>query len=116
MSDFSKIKENRTFSYIYRRGKSFVHPYLVTYCVKKKSGGIRLGITTSKKIGNAVVRSRARRVITAAFRSAVKDIEGNYDFVLVARSITANQKSYNVEKVLRAQLTKAGILQGTENE
>lgn len=116
MSDFSKIKENRTFSYIYRKGKSFVNPSLVTYYVKTRGSGIRLGITTSKKIGNAVVRSRARRVIMAAFRSVVKDIEGNYDFILVARSITAKQKSYDVEKVLRAQLTSAGILQGAENE
>ena len=65
------LKENRDFRRLYTRGKSFVSPSLVTYVMKnRRSGGIRVGITTSKKIGNAVTRSRARRVIREAFRAA----------------------------------------------
>ena len=52
------LKENRDFRRLYTRGKSFVSPSLVTYVMKnRRSGGIRVGITTSKKIGNAVTRA-----------------------------------------------------------
>ena len=60
------IIRNSDFSRAYRRGKSYVSPFLVTYVVRRKSGGVRLGITTSKKIGGAVERVRARRVIREA--------------------------------------------------
>ena len=56
------LKDNRDFRRLYARGKSFVGPALVTYVMKNRCGGIRVGITTSKKIGNAVRRSRSRRM------------------------------------------------------
>ena len=61
MSEYITLKENRDFSRIYRRGKSFVSPVLVTYVQKNKSGAKRYGITTGKKVGKAVSRTRARR-------------------------------------------------------
>ena len=67
MSDFITLKDNRDFSRLYRRGKSFVSPVLVTYVIKNKSDNLRFGITTGKKVGKAVKRTRARRVIRAAY-------------------------------------------------
>ena len=49
MSKYVTVKENRDFSRIYRRGKSFVSPVLVTYVIKNKSANVRYGITTGKK-------------------------------------------------------------------
>ena len=40
-----------------------VSPVVVTYVLKNRAGTVRVGITTSKKIGGAVQRNRARRVI-----------------------------------------------------
>ena len=79
------LKDNRDFRRLYARGKSFVGPALVTYVMKNRCGGIRVGITTSKKIGNAVRRSRSRRVIREAFRQAYPHVRPGYDFVFVAR-------------------------------
>ena len=47
---FEPIVRNTEFARAYRRGKSYVSPFLVTYVLRRKSGGVRLGITTSKKI------------------------------------------------------------------
>ena len=77
----------------------------------RRSGGIRVGITTSKKIGNAVTRSRARRVIREAFRAAYPHVRPGYDFVFVARGKTAFLKSTQVHRVMMAQLKEAGVLQ-----
>ena len=105
------LKENRDFRRLYSRGRSFVGPALVTYVMRNRTGGIRVGITTSKKIGNAVTRSRARRVIREAFRAAYPHVRPGYDFVFVARGKTAFLKSTQVHRVMMAQLKEAGVLQ-----
>lgn len=69
-----------------------------------------MGITTSKKIGNAVERNRARRVIRAAYFSLEDKIGGNYDFVFVARSRTKYIKSTDLAKIMYSQLIQAGVI------
>lgn len=106
---YKPLTRNNEFTRAYRRGASYVHPFLVTYVFKRKKGGVRIGITSSKKIGGAVVRNRARRVIREAVRAQLSENAGPYDIVLVARGPTAAQKSYRIEKVLRQHLIAAGI-------
>ena len=64
------IKENRDFRRIYSRGRSAVTPFLVLYCRPNGRDHNRLGITTSTKLGCAVVRNRARRRLREVFRLA----------------------------------------------
>lgn len=78
--------------------------------MKNRAGICRIGITTSKKIGNAVERNRARRVIRAAYRSLEGKICGNYDFVFVARTKTIFTKSTDLAAVMLSQLKKAGVI------
>ena len=101
------LKENTAFKRAYFRGKFKAHPLLVTYVVKNRCGSMRVGITTSKKVGNAVKRSRARRVIRAAFDHLQKEgfTAGAYDIVFVARSTTPSAKTYEVERVMKKQLS-----------
>ena len=110
MDRFVPICENRDFRRIYARGRSFVTPVLVVYVMKNRSRGLRVGITTSKKTGNAVKRSRSRRVIREAVRALAPRIRDGYDLVLVARGKTPFVKSTQVQEALEQQLEKAGLL------
>ena len=110
MSEYITLKENRDFSRIYRRGKSFVSPVLVTYVQKNKSGAKRYGITTGKKVGKAVSRTRARRVIRTAYRELYPKIREGYDFVFVARAKTPAVKSYEITRAMKNHLSQAGAL------
>ncbi|MGN0454524.1 MAG: ribonuclease P protein component [Ruminococcus sp.] len=109
MSDIITLKENRDFSRLYKKGKCIVSPVLVTYILKNKTNNLRFGITTGKKIGNAVKRSRSRRVIRVSFRNLSDNIKTGYDFVFVARGKTPFVKSYVVEKAMKQALVQAGI-------
>lgn len=104
------LSENRDFRRIYARGKSFVAPVLVMYVLKNRSKNVRVGITTSKKIGNAVKRNRSRRIIRAAFRELAPNVKDGYDIVFVARARTPLIKSTELVKVILNQLNQAGIL------
>ena len=107
---YESIVRNSDFARAYRRGKSFVSPFLVTYVLRRRTGGVRGGITTSKKIGGAVQRVRARRVIRAALAATGLDEKKNVDLVFVARTATTRVKTPKVEKAMRAHLAAAGLL------
>ena len=110
MSKYVTVKENRDFSRIYRRGKSFVSPVLVTYVIKNKSANVRYGITTGKKIGNAVKRSRARRVIRASYYQLYHKLKPGYDIIFVARGKTPFVKSQVIQKAMQKHLESAGVI------
>ena len=62
---YRPICKNREFSRVYSRGKAYVHPQLVLYVLKTRRKITRVGFTATKKVGNAVTRNRARRVMRA---------------------------------------------------
>ena len=110
LNGFTKLKLNKEFRRAYGRGKSFVHPAIVTYVFKTKTEECRIGITTSKKIGCAVERNRARRVITAAFRECLPRVETSCDIVFVARTRILKFKSTDIARIIGRQLEEAGVL------
>ena len=107
---FKAINKNTEFIRGYRKGVSTVSPLVVTYVLKNRYGFTRIGITASKKVGCAVKRNRARRVIREALRSLDLDMSQNWDIILVARSKTARAKSYEVAPLLKQRLTEAGVI------
>ncbi len=110
----TKIKENYLFRRAYSKAKSYVGPYAVIYIMKNRGLGLRLGITVGKKIGKAVCRNRAKRLITAAFRECLPNISGNLDFIIVARSRILTVKSTAVKTSFEKLLKQAGIF-GEQN-
>lgn len=104
------LKRNGEFSRAYAKGKGYVNPFVVTYVFKRKKGSMRLGITTSKKIGGAVQRNRARRIIRAAFAALPVDTTRPVDVVFVARGATTRIKMQQVQKAMANQLGAAGLL------
>lgn len=109
-NNFIHIKNDYEFRRAYNKGKSFVTPLLVVYCLRRKQSCVRVGITTGKKIGNAVHRNRARRVIRESCRHLMPEMEQGWDIVFVARARTAEVKQQSVEKDMHSLLKKAGII------
>lgn len=109
MKAYTKLKQNWEFHRAYNRGTASVAPSHVLYAVKGKKGQLRLGITAGKKIGTAVNRNRAKRVITAAFNSCVPHLPLGYDFVVVARTRILNVKSTDVAELFKRQLQNENL-------
>lgn len=110
MSKYIALKENRDFSRIYKKGKCFVSPVVVTYILKNKTNNLRFGITTGKKTGNAVKRSRSRRVIRAAYYELYDRLRPGCDIVFVARGKTPFVKSYVVKNAMEKAFKDANVL------
>ena len=68
-----------------------------------------MGLTATKKIGHAVQRNRARRVMKAAIDEHLDYNIGGYDLVFVARGITPHLKSWQLSEVVAKLFAQAGL-------
>ena len=100
------LKLNKEFRRAYYRGKCEATPFFICYQVKNGGQGLRYGITTTKKVGNAVCRSRPRRLLRAAMRGIVDRFEPDCDYVFVARERILQAKSYQVAAAMKGCLKK----------
>lgn len=70
----------------------------------------RLGVVTSRKIGGAVERNRARRLMRECFRRHQHELNQPVDLVLVARNSITGRRYGEVEKDFLAALRRARLI------
>lgn len=83
-----RLSRSGDFKRVYKEGSSKATRYLVLYSFERGENSpeeIRLGISVSKKLGDAVTRNRVKRVLKEAFWEKVDREKSEQDFVLVAR-------------------------------
>ena len=120
---FSAICENHLYQKAYSKGKRAITSALAIYVLPdyaakrlanahpEKKVLNRIGLTTSTKLGSAVVRSRCRRIMREGLRSLEKKKELKVGFLIViaARSAAVTKKSTDIEKELDIAFTKLGM-------
>lgn len=84
-----RLSRSGDFKRAYREGSSKSTRYLVLYRFDRSAddeSDVRLGVSVSKKLGDAVTRNRVKRVLKEAFWNQVDPEAADEDFVLVART------------------------------
>ena len=107
----ARIKQARHFRAVREQGQRLTMGCLIANwqrAPERQSG--RLGVITSSRIGNAVVRNRARRLLRECFRLHQHSIAYPVELVLVARPSIVNKDFFGVEKDFLTTLRKAGLL------
>ena len=122
------IKENHLYNKAYKRGDRSVGKYVAVYVLRdlrarrimlenpEKKYLNRLGIAVSKKIGNAVTRNRAKRIIRAAYRSLEGEIKTGFLIVISAKSEIVGKKMQDVERELRSAMSRLDMYKKTEEK
>jgi ribonuclease P protein component len=107
-----RIRCSRDFARIRQAGRRLAHGTLVAnWAVLPVGTTSRVGVITSRKVGNAVERSRARRLLRESFRRHQHELAGPLDMVLVARPSIAGKTFAQVEQDFLTAARKAGFLQ-----
>lgn len=120
---FPAIKEHHLYNKTYRSSKRFFGRYVCVYVLKdtharllQKSHPLkvmvnRFGISVSKKIGTAVKRNRAKRIIRAAYAPLEDKLRKGYLIVVSAKPEIAGRKSPEIQSELRYAFKKLDMLE-----
>ena len=120
---FKAICENHLYSKAYSKGKRAVTSALAVYVLPDYKAKIlaksnptgqvvnRIGLTTSTKLGGAVVRSRARRILREGLRTldAERPLKTGFLIVIAARSAATKLKSTDIKRELEYAFSKLGM-------
>jgi ribonuclease P protein component len=106
-----RIKQRRDFARAKREGRRVTSGCLVANWLALPAGSnSRVGVITTRKLGGAVVRSRARRLLREAFRLHQNELAQPLDLVLVARFSIVGKAFAAVERDLLAALRQGKVL------
>lgn len=104
-----RIKKNSDFQFIYKKGKSVANKQFVVYTkVNKELEHFRLGISVSKKLGNAVVRNRIKRAIRENFKVHKEDIIP-IEIIVIARQPAKHMDTLQIQASLEHVLKIAKV-------
>ena len=105
-----RLAKREDFNKVFRFGKSVANQQFVLYhLLKPDNDFFRLGVSVSKKIGNAVVRNRLRRIMKEIIRLNKENITLTADFILIARKPIVAMDYQQVEGCMLHVLKKANL-------
>ncbi|MGD6858083.1 ribonuclease P protein component [Bacillus infantis] len=108
-----RVKKNKEFQEAFKKGKSFANRQFVIYALKKTGQEhFRIGLSVSKKIGNAVVRNQIKRYVRQAFHELDATIHNEYDYVIIARKPVADMGFHEIKNSLTHVLKVGKVLRG----
>ena len=107
MAGFSRLKRRAEFLAVAGKGRKHARGSLLVQALPQ-GNALRVGFTATKKLGNAVIRNRAKRRMRAAVRAELGDVTG-HDIVLVGREAIRDNSFESLRADLRAALDKLGV-------
>ena len=109
-----RLKHSAEIRRVYRQGQRRHHPLLILYAARAATGAAaqpsRFAISISRRVGNAVVRNRGKRLVREAIRAHLEAIEPGWDCLFVARSGLAGAAYAEVEAAVCRLLDQAALL------
>ncbi len=96
-----RVKKNKEFQEAFQKGQSFANRQFVIYSLKKENQDyFRIGLSVSKKLGNAVTRNQIKRYIKQAVLELSSQIATGNDYIIIARKPAAEMDFFEVKKSL----------------
>jgi len=91
-----RLLKRKSFLKLSQFGKKVVNKYFIAAFCPSETSKTRIGITVSKKVGNAVVRNNIKRKIREHFRLNRHRIQGDWDINIIAKKEISSLKSKEV--------------------
>lgn len=105
-----RLRRPQEFRRVWNEGRSWAHPLFVLWLAPAPDAAApRVGIVASRKLGKAVQRNRARRLLREAVRRLYPQLAGGYDIVLVARAAILEHREPEVRAALQEVCSRAGV-------
>lgn len=104
-----RLKKRAAFAYVYRKGEKASARDLLLLSAKSKEG-LKIGLSVSKKVGNAVTRNRVKRLLREAIMPLTDRIDDGFMYIIVAYPSIAEKDFFSVSKSVEQAFSRAGKL------
>jgi len=112
-----RLKKNEDFQKVFKRGRSTANRQFVVYVLMQNGQPYnRIGLSVSKKVGNAVTRNRIKRYIKEAIRLSESHFITGADCVIIARKPTAEMDFKQTSQSLYHVLRKSGVIRSAKDD
>jgi ribonuclease P protein component len=105
-----RLQGNANLQQLRRRGQSWRHPLAVLIVERNEDTISRFAFSANRRVGNAVVRNRAKRLLREAVRRYVSQVKPGYHCLLIAREATAAAALSEVDAAVEQLLKRASLL------
>lgn len=109
MKVINRIKDKREFVSVVRKGKTLKETPCVVHFIENQLSVCRVGLSVSKRNGNAVTRNRIKRQTRAMCDSLIDYSSHTFDVVIVIKPEFLNSTFEDNKKSLNSLLSKIGI-------
>ena len=99
-----------------QQGRAFRHPLCILLVQSGENVASRFAFVASKRIGKAVVRNRARRLLREAIRLHLDEIQPGWNCVWIARSQLPQAAFAEVETAVLQLLGRANLIRGNAHK
>lgn len=103
-----RLRQRKDFDSVFQRGRIWSNGLLVLRALPNNLPHNRYGFSTSKRLGNAVVRNRVRRRLREAVR--ILPSQPGWDVVISARAAAAGADFHELKRSVTGLFKRAGIL------
>jgi ribonuclease P protein component len=104
-----RLTDSSEFEKVYRQGTAYRGKLLSVHAFPNELGNLRLGLSVSKKVGNAVVRNTIRRRLREIFGSAAPQVGGSLDLVVSARPAARDASFMDLREEFSNALVKLDV-------
>lgn len=104
-----RLRARADFERVRRDGHSWRHRLLVLVARRNELGVTRVGVAAGKRVGSAVARNRAKRLMRHAMRTQAPRVAPGWDLLLIARAPIAPVKMQDVAAALESLLRQAAL-------
>lgn len=96
-----RIKKNDEFQRVFKKGQSVANRQFIIYKLENSEiPHFRIGLSVSKKMGNAVTRNQIKRYVRQAFIELQNELNPSFDYVIIARKPAAEMGFQEVKNSL----------------
>ena len=110
MKIINRIKRNEDFVLTVKKGSVLKHSPFIVHYIENNLNVCRIGLSVSKKVGNAVIRNRVKRQTRAMCDSLVEYTSHTFDVVIVVKPEFVNGAFDSNKEILNNLLSKIGII------
>lgn len=105
-----RLKRKEDFAHVYETGRSTAGRLLVLYALQGEQGKVRIGFAAGRKLGSAVVRNRAKRLMREIARRRLPNVAPGYSLIVIARTGALKATFVELNKEFTFLLKKLNLL------